>query len=40
MPKLLLTLLLAAAPSIMGATSAAVAIAAQADPVKLATLKG
>lgn len=41
MPKLLLTLLLAAAPSIMGAPStAAVAIAAQANMVKLATLKG
>ena len=41
LPKLLLTLLLAAAPSIMAAPStAAVAIAAQADPVKLATLKG
>jgi hypothetical protein len=41
MPKLLLALLLAAAPSIMAAPStAAVAIAAQTDPVKLATLKG
>jgi fructose-specific component phosphotransferase system IIB-like protein len=35
MPKLLLALLLAAAPS-----TAAVAIAAQTDPAKLATLKG
>ena len=41
MIKLLLTLLLAAAPSIMAAPStAAVAIAAQTDPAKLATLKG
>jgi hypothetical protein len=41
MPKLLLALLLAAAPSIMAAPStAAVAIAAQTDPAKLATLKG
>ena len=41
MPKLLLALLLAAAPSIMAApSSAAVAIAAQTDPAKLATLKG
>ena len=41
MRKLLLALLLAAAPSIMAAPStAAVAIAAQTDPAKLATLKG
>jgi hypothetical protein len=41
MPKLLLALLLAAAPSIMAAPStSAVAIAAQTDPAKLATLKG
>jgi fructose-specific component phosphotransferase system IIB-like protein len=41
MPKLLLALLLAAAPSLMAAPStAAVAIAAQTDPAKLATLKG
>jgi hypothetical protein len=41
MPKLLLALLLAAASSIMAApSSAAVAIAAQTDPAKLATLKG
>ena len=41
MPKLLLALLLAAAPSMMAAPStAAVAIAAQTDPLKLATLKG
>ena len=41
MPKLLLTLLLAAAPSIIAAPStAAVAIAAQTAPAKLATLKG
>ena len=41
MIKLLLMLALAAAPSIMAAPStAAVAIAAQTDPVKLATLKG
>jgi hypothetical protein len=41
MPKLLLALLLAAAPSIMAAPStAAVAIAAQTDPAKLATLRG
>jgi len=41
MPKLLLMLALAAAPSIMAApTAAAVAIAAQTDPAKLATLKG
>ena len=41
MPKLLLALLLAAAPSIMAAPStAAVAIAEQTDPAKLATLKG
>jgi hypothetical protein len=41
MHKLLLALLLAAAPSIMAAPStAAVAIAAQTDPAKLATLKG
>ena len=41
MPKLLLVLLLAAAPSIMAAPStAAVAIASQTDPAKLATLKG
>ena len=41
MPKLLLALLLAAAPSIMAAPStAAMAIAAQTDPAKLATLKG
>lgn len=41
MPKLLLALLLAAAPSIIAAPStAAVAIAAQTDPAKLATLKG
>lgn len=41
MTKLLLTLLLAAAPLIVAAPStAAVAIAAQTDPVKLATLKG
>ena len=41
MPKLLLALLLATAPSIMAAPStAAVAIAAQTDPAKLATLKG
>jgi len=41
MPKLLLALLLAAAPSIMAAPStAAVAIASQTDPAKLATLKG
>jgi len=41
MLNLLLTLLLAAAPSIIAAPStAAVAIAAQTDPAKLATLKG
>jgi hypothetical protein len=41
MPKLLLALLLAAAAPIMAAPStAAVAIAAQTDPAKLATLKG
>jgi hypothetical protein len=41
MPKLLLALLLAAASSIMAAPStAAVAIAEQTDPAKLATLKG
>jgi len=41
MPKLLLALLLAAAPSIMAAPStAAVAIAPLTDPSKLATLKG
>ena len=41
MLKLLLALLLAAAPSIMAAPSTAVvAIAAQTDPAKLATLKG
>jgi len=41
MPKLLLVLLLAAAPSIIAAPStAAVAIASQTDPAKLATLKG
>ncbi|MFA9196802.1 MAG: hypothetical protein ACEQSM_04225 [Aliarcobacter sp.] len=41
MPKLLLALLLTAAPSIMaGPAPAAVAIAAQTDPTKLATLKG
>lgn len=41
MIKLLLALLLAAAPSIMAAPSTgAVAIAAQTDPAKLATLKG
>ena len=41
MIKLLLILLLAATPSIMAAPStAAVAIAAQTDPAKLATLKG
>ena len=41
MSKLLLALLLAAAPSIIAAPSmAAVAIASQTDPAKLATLKG
>jgi len=41
MSKLLLALLLAATPSIIAAPSAAaVAIAAQTDPAKLATLKG
>ena len=41
MSKLLFALLLAAAPSIIAAPStAAVAIAAQTDPAKLATLKG
>ena len=41
MPKILLMLALAAAPSLMAAPStAAVAIAAQTDPAKLATLKG
>ena len=41
MPKLLLVLLLATAPSIIAAPStAAVAIASQTDPAKLATLKG
>ena len=41
MPKLLLVLLLATVPSIMAApSSAAVAISAQTDPAKLATLKG
>jgi len=41
MTKLLLALLLAAAPSIMAAPStAAVAIASQTEPAKLATLKG
>ena len=41
MSKLLLALLLASAPSIIAAPStAAVAIAAQTDPAKLATLKG
>ena len=41
MPKLLLVLLLAAAPSIIaGPSTAAVAIASQTDPAKLATLKG
>ena len=41
MPKVLLALLLAAAPSIMAAPlTAAIAIAAQTDPAKLATLKG
>jgi hypothetical protein len=41
MPKLLLALLLATAPSIIAAPStAAAAIAEQTDPVKLATLKG
>ena len=41
MHKVMLALLLAAAPSIMAAPStAAVAIAAQTDPAKLATLKG
>ena len=41
MPKLLLVLLLATAPSIMAAPStAALAIASQTDPAKLATLKG
>jgi len=41
MTKLLLALLLTATPSIMAApTTAAVAIASQTDPVKLATLKG
>ena len=41
MTKLLLMLALAAAPSLMAAPStAAVAIAAQTDPAKLATLKG
>jgi hypothetical protein len=40
MPKLLLVLLLAATPSIIAAPSAAaVAIASQTDPAKLATLK-
>jgi len=41
MPKVMLALLLAATPSIIAAPStAAVAIAAQTDPAKLATLKG
>ena len=41
MTKLLLMLALAAAPSIMAAPStAAVAIASQTEPAKLATLKG
>lgn len=41
MPKLLLMLALAAAPSLMAAPStAAAAIATQTDPAKLATLKG
>jgi hypothetical protein len=41
MKQLILLLLLAATPSIMAAPSTAVvAIAAQTDPVKLATLKG
>ena len=41
LPKLLLALLLAATPSIIAAPStAAVAIATQTDPAKLATLKG
>ena len=41
MPKVMLALLLAATPSIIaGPSSAAVAIAAQTDPAKLATLKG
>ena len=40
MPKLLLMLALAAAPSLMAAPStAAVAIASQTDPAKLAALK-
>jgi len=40
MGKLLLALLLAAAPCIAAPNTAAVAIAAQTDPAKLATLKG
>jgi len=40
MPKLLLMLLLAAAPCMATPSTAAVAIAAQTDPTKLATLKG
>ena len=40
MGKLLLALLLAAAPCIAAPNTAAVAIAAQTDPVRLATLKG
>jgi hypothetical protein len=41
MPKLLLALLLAVAPTIMAApTTPSAAIAAQTDPAKLATLKG
>ena len=41
MIKLLLALLLAAAPTIMAApTTPSAAIAAQTDPAKLATLKG
>jgi len=39
MGKLLLALLLAAAPCIAAPNTAAVAIAAQTDPVRLATLK-
>jgi hypothetical protein len=40
MPKLLLALLLAAASCIAAPSTAAVAIAAQTDPTRLATLKG
>ena len=40
MPKLLLALLLAAASCMAAPSTAAVAIAAQTDPLKLATLKG